>query len=163
MSSATLSSRLNMRTQQTRCPTLVLRPKSSRPWANSIVWWAPFILLGLGLALGGLDAIGLLVVGVALFSVGESVLDPRIDSQVAEVVTRNRQGLVFGWLGVGVAVGGTFGNLVPGIAGNATHFFSAWLVIGIAGVAVALLWRSVFAPAAEFPKVDHGPRSTSSS
>lgn len=101
----------------------------------------------IGVLLVGLShGLVMFLVSVVIFTVGEILVDPRVDATVSDVVPPGLVGTALGLIGAAGALGGSLGNLAGGPAytraaemGNPTAFWS-WLgFAGIVGALVVLL------------------------
>ncbi|HEU4965069.1 MAG TPA: MFS transporter [Bacilli bacterium] len=105
------------------------------------------MFFGLGTMATGLILFGyspylfVLLFAVALFSLGEVTIEPRIDAELTQLVPENSIGTAFGLIGVASSIGGAVGNTVGGMMYS---FFSAqgyanwfWYVTGMAALVVS--------------------------
>jgi DHA1 family multidrug resistance protein-like MFS transporter len=106
---------------------------------------AAVIALGLGaMAVGfGLfseGSIAFLLLGVVLFTVGEVIVDPRLDGEVAQAVPAAQRATAFGMVGLGVALGGTLANAAAVSAlGPAQSGSRYWLLLLAAAALLSLV------------------------
>lgn len=123
-------------------------------WANTALVVAGGLLaMGAGFGLMGTGALGWLVVGMLLFSLGEVVIDPRLDAEVTSAVRSEGRGTVFGLVGVCIALGGAVANVTASLlAGDGAANGAYWLLLPAVAAGLALLvWAC-------FPRRHHGAR-----
>lgn len=104
---------------------------------------------GFGLMAHG--SIAGLILGVIMFSLGEVIIDPRLDGEIAAIVGPTARATVFGLVGVCIALGGAVANgLASSPIGPVAGGSRYWLILAATGAALALLVR-VTAPARPQP------------
>ncbi|MFP1624904.1 MFS transporter [Streptomyces sp. 5K101] len=133
---------------------LVSAPMGKVPHTPAVVAGG-MLVMGIGFALLGFGSLVLLIIGVVLFSLGEVIIDPRLDSEVAATVDASLRGTAFGLIGVCIALGGSAANLGSsslaheGRLGDAYWFVLLAVVAVLAVLAFALFPRRQAAPLAE--------------
>lgn len=92
------------------------------------------LTMGLGFGVMSTGAAAPLVVGMVLFSLGEVIVDPRLDSEVTAVVDVENRGIAFGLVGICIATGGAMANVAASLlAGEQRLGDGYWvLLLGIA-------------------------------
>ncbi|MFC8224068.1 MFS transporter [Streptomyces sp. NPDC057362] len=119
---------------------LTLSARLSRIADAAGVIAAGLAAMAVGFGLFGQGSIAFLLLGVLLFTMGEVIVDPRLDGEVTRAVPVQQRATAFGMTGLGMAVGGTLANisasspLGPGGAGN-----TYWLLLLAAGALLALI------------------------
>jgi DHA1 family multidrug resistance protein-like MFS transporter len=80
---------------------------------------------------------------VAIFSFGEIIITPKLDSDITSYVSKNAAGTAFGLLGIASAVGAALGGI---LGGNIYHFFVRnhdanyyWKIMSILAILIALI------------------------
>ncbi|MFP3119767.1 MFS transporter [Streptomyces sp. Iso 434] len=118
---------------------LVSAPIGKIPHTPAVVACG-MLVMGIGFALLGFGSLVLLITGVVLFSLGEVIIDPRLDSEIAATVAAPLRGTAFGLIGVCIALGGSVANIGAsalaheGGLGNAYWF----MLLAVVGVLAAL-------------------------
>ncbi|MDQ1007702.1 DHA1 family multidrug resistance protein-like MFS transporter [Streptomyces sp. V4I23] len=123
-------------------------------WSNTALVVAGGLLtMGAGFGLMGTGALVWLIVGMLLFSLGEVVIDPRLDAEVTSAVRSEGRGTAFGLVGVCIAVGGAVANVTASLlAGDGGTNRTYWLLLPVVAGGLALLvWAC-------FPRRHHGAR-----
>ncbi|MFD9050954.1 MFS transporter [Streptomyces zaomyceticus] len=143
---------------------LVLSARLGRLTNAAAVIAAGLGTMALGFGLFGQGSITFLLLGVVLFTIGEVVIDPRLDSEVAHAVPAEQRATAFGMVGLGMALGGTLANTAASSAiGPAQLGGRYWLLLLAAAAVLALVtWaaaprrRATTAAAAEREAVAGG-------
>ncbi|MGW3183784.1 MFS transporter [Kitasatospora sp. NPDC001119] len=101
--------------------------------------------MALGFGLFSEGSIAFLLLGVVLFTVGEVIVDPRLDGEVAQAVPAAQRATAFGMVGLGVALGGTLANAAAASAlGPARLGSGYWLLLLAAAALLSLVtWAAV--------------------
>ncbi|HWI65920.1 MAG TPA: MFS transporter [Symbiobacteriaceae bacterium] len=114
--------------------------------------------MALGLLLTGLsNSVTLFLVAVFIFTMGEVIIDPRVDAETSDMVPPGTVGTALGILGAMNALGGTLGNMVGGpvysrmAEAGAMQSYWTWLGFGaiIAAVAVMVVGSLLEVPVEE--------------
>ncbi|MFF3892703.1 MFS transporter [Streptomyces sp. NPDC001812] len=87
-----------------------LNQYTSKISSSALVICGALLLMTTSFAAASLGSVGSLVVSVLLFSAAEVLIDPRIDSEMANTVPAHRRGMAFGFIGTAMAVGGACAN-----------------------------------------------------
>ncbi|MFJ8748398.1 MFS transporter [Streptomyces sp. NPDC102441] len=87
-----------------------LNQSTGKITSSALVISGALLLMGTGFAAASLGSVAGLVACVLLFSVGEVLIDPRIDSEIATSVPAHRRGMAFGFVGTAIAGGGACAN-----------------------------------------------------
>ncbi|MFF1508323.1 MFS transporter [Streptomyces sp. NPDC058326] len=110
---------------------------------------AAVIALGLGaMAVGfglfGQGSVAFLLLGVVLFTIGEVIVDPRLDGEVAQAVPAAQRATAFGMVGLGMAVGGTLANAAAASSfGPARNGSGYWLLLlAVAALLALITWAT---------------------
>ncbi|MGW7046850.1 MFS transporter [Streptomyces avermitilis] len=140
---------------------LTLSARLSRIANAAAVIAAGLGAMAMGFGLFSQGSIAFLTLGVLLFTMGEVIVDPRLDGEVARAVPAAQRATAFGMVGLGMAVGGTLANaaasspLGPGQRG-ATY----WLLLLAAAAALALLTWTTAPRRGHRPAIRDGRRLT---
>jgi MFS family permease len=114
--------------------------------SSALVISGALLLMTASFGAASLGSVAGLIGCVLLFSAAEVLLDPRIDSEVANTVPAHRRGMAFGFVGTAMAVGGACANgLAAALAtGQGAPGRAFWLVLVAvsAGFAVVLYLAS---------------------
>ncbi|BFU47370.1 MFS transporter [Krasilnikovia sp. MM14-A1004] len=102
--------------------------------------------MAVGFGVFGRGSAGFLVLGVVLFTVGEVVVDPRLDSEVARTVPVAQHATAFGLVGFGVAVGGTLANVGASSALGPARLGDRYWLLLLGTVAALAVTTRVCAP-----------------
>ena len=101
--------------------------------------------LSFGLILTGVSGSSLFIffLAVAIFSVGEIIISPKLDSDISSCVPASVAGTAFGVLGIANAIGAGIGGVLGGSGYNVfLHNYSSacyWVVIGILAAMVVFI------------------------
>ncbi|MEU8915999.1 MFS transporter [Streptomyces nigrescens] len=113
----------------------------SRVRSGALVISGALLLMATGFAAASLGTMAGLVVCILLFSVGEVLIDPCIDSEVAASVPAQHRGTAFGFIGTSIAVGGAAANALAALLssdhGAVNHQF--WLLLAAVSAGFATL------------------------
>lgn len=122
-------------------------------WGDTALVVAGGLLtMGAGFGLMGTGAMVWLVVGMLLFSLGEVVIDPRLDAEVTSAVRSEGRGTAFGLVGVCIGLGGAAANVTASLLGGGGTEGSYWILLPlVAGGLALLVWAC-------FPRRHHGAR-----
>jgi len=97
------------------CLQVPLSTFLSRRYPASVSVAMGLVGMALGLLLVGLsNGVVLFLFAVFLFTMGEVIIDPRVDAETSDMVPPGTVGTALGILGAMNAVGGTLGNMVGG-------------------------------------------------
>ncbi|WEH39574.1 MFS transporter [Streptomyces sp. AM 2-1-1] len=125
-----------------------LNQYTSRISSSALVICGALLFMTTSFAAASTGSVGGLVASVLLFSAAEVLIDPRIDSEMANTVPAHRRGMAFGFIGTAMAVGGACANglaaLLSTDEGAPERQFWLWLVALSAGFA-AILYVASFA------------------
>ncbi|MBT2492934.1 MFS transporter [Streptomyces sp. ISL-96] len=96
-----------------------LNQSTSRIRSSALVISGALLLMATSFAAASLGSVAGLIVCVLLFSAAEVLIDPRIDSEIANTVPAHRRGMAFGFVGTAIAGGGACANgLAAGLASD---------------------------------------------
>ncbi|MFC8170750.1 MFS transporter [Streptomyces sp. NPDC057242] len=87
-----------------------LNQYTSRISSSALVICGALLLMTTSFAAASMGSVGSLVASVLLFSAAEVLIDPRIDSEMANTVPAHRRGMAFGFIGTAMALGGACAN-----------------------------------------------------
>ncbi|MCJ1677465.1 MFS transporter [Streptomyces sp. APSN-46.1] len=87
-----------------------LNQYTSKITSSALVICGALLIMTTSFAAASLGSVGGLVVSVLLFSAAEVLIDPRIDSEMANTVPAHRRGMAFGFIGTAMALGGGCAN-----------------------------------------------------
>ncbi|WP_371617718.1 MFS transporter [Streptomyces sp. NBC_00454] len=87
-----------------------LNQYTSKISSSALVICGALLVMAVGFAAASLGSVAGLIVCVLLFSAGEVLIDPRIDSEIATTVPAHRRGMAFGFVGTAIAGGGACAN-----------------------------------------------------
>jgi MFS family permease len=94
------------------------------------------LLMAVGFGAAVLASAPALVVCVLMLSVGEVLIDPRLDSEVAAVIPAERRGIAFGVTGTCIAAGALVGNLLASVFLPHPMY---WLILASTGAGLAVV------------------------
>ncbi len=104
------------------------------------------VAMAAGFGLFGEGSILLLLLGTVFFTLGEVIVDPRLDAEVARTVPPAQRATAFGMVGLGVALGGTVANATASSPlGPAAQGSGYWLLL-LVTVSVLALATWITAP-----------------
>ncbi|GAA4064171.1 MFS transporter [Streptomyces shaanxiensis] len=103
----------------------------SRISGSAVVIAGALLLMGSGFAAASLGSMAGLIVCVLLFSIGEVLIDPRLDSEIAASIPAHRRGMAFGFVGTAIAAGGAAANGLAAMlsTGQGAVDRSFWLIL----------------------------------
>ncbi|RKH18190.1 MFS transporter [Corallococcus sp. CA047B] len=112
-----------------------------------------FLLFALNLGLP------VFLLGVFVFTVGEIVVEPKVDDELARLLPSRSLATGFGLLGFALSIGGTLGYYLGGraldVASSAARYAPMWLAFGavaaLGAATVFMTFRSAFARPLEAP------------
>ncbi|GAA2476855.1 MFS transporter [Streptomyces gobitricini] len=87
-----------------------LNQYTSKISSSALVICGALLIMTTSFAAASLGSVGGLVASVLLFSAAEVLIDPRIDSEMANTVPAHRRGMAFGFIGTAMALGGACAN-----------------------------------------------------
>ncbi|MGW2560935.1 MFS transporter [Streptomyces sp. NPDC001514] len=125
---------------------LVLSARLSRIANAAAVIVAGLGAMAVGFGLFSQGSIAFLVLGVLLFTVGEVIVDPRLDGEVSRAVPAAQRATAFGMVGLGMAVGGTLANAAASSALGPGRLGDRYWLLLLAAAAVLALVTWVTAP-----------------
>jgi DHA1 family multidrug resistance protein-like MFS transporter len=120
---------------------LVLSARLSRLANSAAVISAGLAVMAVGFGMFSQGTIVCLLLGTVLFTIGEVVIDPRLDGEVAQTVPAAQRATAFGMVGLGIALGGTLANAIASSGlGPAQSGGQYWLLLlAVAGALGALI------------------------
>ncbi|WP_369248146.1 MFS transporter [Streptomyces sp. R41] len=87
-----------------------LNQSLSKTSSSALVISGSLLLMATSFAAASLGTMPGLIASVLLFSIGEVLIDPRIDSEIAASMPAHRHGMAFGFIGTAIAAGGAAAN-----------------------------------------------------
>jgi MFS family permease len=124
-----------------------LNQSTSRISSSALVISGALLLMASSFAAASLGSVAGLIVCVLLFSAAEVLIDPRIDSEIANTVPAHRRGMAFGFVGTAISGGGAWANGLAAVLasdhGAPGHQFWLLLVAVSAGFAAILYFASL--------------------
>ncbi|MGW0646073.1 MFS transporter [Streptomyces badius] len=129
--------------------------------ANSaLVISGGLIAMAAGFGLLGFGSMGALVAGVVLFSLGEVIVDPRLDGEVAGAVDAEHRGAAFGLVGMCIAIGGTGANAAASALTGADRLGDGYWLLMMGGAAALSLLVLAGAPRRRVRQPEHASSVT---
>lgn len=120
---------------------------TSKISSSALVICGALLVMAASFAAASLGSVAGLVVCVLLFSAAEVLIDPRIDSEIANTVPAHRRGMVFGFVGTAIAGGGACANGLAAVlaSGDGAPGPQFWLLlaavsVGFAAILYAASW-----------------------
>lgn len=128
-----------------------LNQSTSKITSSALVISGALLLMATSFAAASLGTVAGLVVCVLLFSAGEVLIDPRIDSEIANSVPAHRRGMAFGFVGTAIAGGGACANgLAAAMASDqgapGQQFWLILVAVSIGFAAIVYVTSSVMRP-----------------
>ncbi|MDV8022642.1 MFS transporter [Rhodococcus sp. IEGM 1330] len=117
---------------------------------------AGLVVMAVGIAVGQSGAVAAVVVMVALFSLGEALVEPSIDSEVTAVVADGLRGPAFGLSGLFMSIGAIAGTSAAAAVVHSGNNFLLIAGICAVGVPVAALAALVFKPPVSRSRIGTG-------
>ncbi|MGV9881755.1 MFS transporter [Streptomyces sp. NPDC003006] len=135
-----------------------LNQSTSRISNSALVISGALLVMATSFAAASLGSVAGLIVCVLLFSAGEVLIDPRIDSEIAASVPAHRRGMAFGFVGTAIAGGGAVANGLAAVlaSDHGAVGYQFWLLLTAVSVSFAAI--IYVASLAKRPHVEASPR-----